>query len=99
MHGLTVAAEEARERGMTVSLILCFLRHLSEQQALETLEAAEPHRDELPGVGLDSTEIGNVRNPDPLRRVGATPSRSASLFGDCPADSQQRWPSSEPGRR
>ncbi len=67
MRGLTIAAEEARERAMTVSLILCFLRHLSEKEAFETLELAEPYRDELLAVGLDSTELGNP--PRKFRRV------------------------------
>ena len=69
MHGLTVAAEEARGRGMTVSLILCLLRHLSEREAFETLEAAERYRGEVLGVGLDSTEIGNP--PEKFRNVFA----------------------------
>ena len=41
------------------SLILCFLRHLSEESALETLEQARPHLDKLSAVGLDSGELGN----------------------------------------
>ena len=69
MRGLTVAAEEARGWGMTVSLILCFLRHLSEKEAFETLEHAERYRDELLGVGLDSTEVGNP--PEKFRNVFA----------------------------
>ena len=77
MRGLTLAAEEARGRGMTVSLILCFLRHLSEQQAFETLEAAEPHRDALLGIGLDSTEIGNP--PEKFRNVFAA-ARDMGLY-------------------
>ena len=67
MRGLTVAAEEARGWGMTVSLILCFLRHLSEREAFETLEEADRYRDELLGVGLDSTEVGNP--PEKFRNV------------------------------
>ena len=39
-------------------LILCFLRHLSEEAALETLEEALPFKDLIEGVGLDSSEIG-----------------------------------------
>ncbi|MDH3194453.1 MAG: adenosine deaminase, partial [Acidimicrobiia bacterium] len=40
-------------------LIMCFLRHLPESSALETLEAALPHRSRLLGVGLDSSELGH----------------------------------------
>jgi adenosine deaminase len=44
--------------GITSGLILCFLRHLSEEAAMETLEAAAPWV-ELMGVGLDSSEVGH----------------------------------------
>ncbi|MBT8248168.1 MAG: adenosine deaminase, partial [Acidimicrobiia bacterium] len=44
---------------ITSSLILCFLRHLSSEEAVETLEAARPYLDHLVGVGLDSSEVGN----------------------------------------
>lgn len=39
-------------------LIMCFLRHLPQQSALQTLDAALPHRAKLLGVGLDSSERG-----------------------------------------
>src|SRR5512142_2289674 len=46
LDGLSRACEAARERlGMDAELILCFLRHLSEEDALATLEEALPHRD------------------------------------------------------
>jgi adenosine deaminase len=45
--------------GMTSRLILCFLRHLDEQDAAATLEAALPFRDWITGVGLDSSELGH----------------------------------------
>jgi adenosine deaminase len=58
--GLRDAMEDARSRlGITSDLILCFLRHLPEKDALATLEAALPFRDQLVGVGLDSGEKGN----------------------------------------
>lgn len=44
---------------VSTGLILCFLRHLSEEEAIATLEEALPHRDRLLGVGLDSSEVGN----------------------------------------
>jgi adenosine deaminase len=58
--GLRDAAHDAHKRyGITSSLILCFLRHLSEEDALQTLEMALPFRAEFVGVGLDSGERGN----------------------------------------
>src|SRR5690242_4207729 len=58
--GLRDAMHDAHIRyGITSSLILCFLRHLSEEDALQTLEMALPFRSELEGVGLDSGERGN----------------------------------------
>lgn len=45
--------------GIKGSLILCFLRHLSEESAIATLETAKPHLDKIIGVGLDSGEMGN----------------------------------------
>ncbi|MBT8166155.1 MAG: adenosine deaminase [Acidimicrobiia bacterium] len=60
MDGFARAQREAEERlGITSSLILCFLRHLSSEEAVETLEAARPYLDHLVGVGLDSSEVGN----------------------------------------
>jgi adenosine deaminase len=68
--GIRRALEEGRQRhGMSSGLILCFLRHLSEESALATLEEALPFRDELIGVGLDSGERGNP--PSKFARVFA----------------------------
>jgi adenosine deaminase len=52
-------AEGERTLGITHRLILCFLRHLSEEDAMRTLEQALPHAAALAGVGLDSAEAGN----------------------------------------
>ena len=41
------------------ALILCFLRHLPEEDALRTLDLAEPHLDQILAVGLDSSEVGH----------------------------------------
>src|SRR3989440_1206919 len=58
--GITSALVDGeRELGVTSRLILCFLRHLSAEAAMETLEAALPHRDAIIAVGLDSSENGN----------------------------------------
>ena len=48
-----------RQLGVTSRLILCFLRHLSAEAAMETLETALPHRDAIIAVGLDSSEKNN----------------------------------------
>lgn len=69
MDGLSRAAREARERGVSVSLILCFLRHLTEREAFRMLEDAMPYRAEFIGVGLDSTELGHP--PSKFERVFA----------------------------
>ena len=70
IRGLDRAARRAEaELGLSVRLILCFLRHLSEEDALATLEAALPHRDKFIGVGLDSSEMGHP--PEKFERVFA----------------------------
>jgi adenosine deaminase len=48
-----------RQLGISSHLILCFLRHLSAEEAMETLRQALPYRDWIVGVGLDSTEVGH----------------------------------------
>ena len=70
ISGLNRACVAAQaEFGITASLILCFLRHLSEQEAFECLEQALPYRDQLVGVGLASSELGNP--PEKFARVFA----------------------------
>lgn len=60
IEGLTAACNKAQdELNISSSLILCFLRHLSGEAALQTLRAALPYRDHFIGVGLDSSEVGN----------------------------------------
>jgi len=55
--GLTGAMTWARpDFGVSSHLIMCFLRHLPPQDALETLKQAEPYRNDIAGVGLDSSE-------------------------------------------
>lgn len=48
-----------RECGISFGIIMCFLRHLDEASALDTLQAAMPFLDKIIGVGLDSSEMGN----------------------------------------
>ncbi len=70
IRGLTRASDTAqRELGVSSQLILCFLRHLSEEAAFETLEQALPYRDLFTGVGLDSSERGHP--PEKFERVFA----------------------------
>jgi len=48
-----------RALGITSRIILCFLRHLSAEDAMRTLDQALPYRDRIVGVGLDSAEKGH----------------------------------------
>lgn len=48
-------------------LIMCVLRHLSEEDALALLEVATPYLDHIDGVGLDSSELGHP--PSKFKRV------------------------------
>jgi adenine deaminase len=60
LDGLCRARSEAeRELGITSCLILCFLRHLSADEAMRTLEEALPYKDVIAAVGLDSSELGH----------------------------------------
>ena len=60
VDGLSRACADAqRDLGIRASLIMCFLRHLSEADAFATLEQAKPHLEKIIGVGLDSGELGN----------------------------------------
>jgi len=67
LHRACVQAQA--ELGLSASLILCFLRHLDEADALATLHAALPWRDQFIGVGLDSSERGHP--PEKFARVFA----------------------------
>lgn len=58
--GILRALDDAeRQWGLTSRLILCFLRHLSEEAAFDTLEQARPWLGRITGVGLDSSEQGH----------------------------------------
>tara|TARA_R110001592_G_scaffold363396_2_gene687713 strand:- start:136908 stop:137939 length:1032 start_codon:yes stop_codon:yes gene_type:complete len=52
-------ADGKAQYGISYKLIMCFLRHLSEDEAFATLEHAKAHLDLIDGVGLDSSEIGH----------------------------------------
>jgi adenine deaminase len=74
INGLHRACVDAKaQHGIDAALILCFLRHLSEQEAFETLEQALPYRDKFIGIGLDSGELGNP------------PEKFAKVFAHCKA--------------
>ncbi|MFC9440568.1 adenosine deaminase [Nocardia sp. NPDC057030] len=60
IDGLWAALRDSEQRyGITTKLIMCFLRDLSVESALETLAAAEPYLDRIVAVGLDSAEVGH----------------------------------------
>ncbi|MDP6433424.1 MAG: adenosine deaminase, partial [Candidatus Scalindua sp.] len=60
VSGICRALEDGeKEFGITYCLIMCFLRHLSEAEAIETLELAKPYLDKIDGVGLDSSELNH----------------------------------------
>jgi len=58
--GIKEALADAKAQyGITSCIIMCFLRHLSQEEAFETLEYALEYKDDIIGVGLDSSELGN----------------------------------------
>jgi len=60
ISGITRALNEGKsEYGISSHLIMCFLRHLSEEEASAALELALPYKDKIIGVGLDSSELGH----------------------------------------
>jgi len=68
IDGITRAlADGEREHGITSRVILCFLRDLSAESAMATLDDAAPHREKITAVGLDSAEVGNP--PSKFRAV------------------------------
>ena len=70
--GITAALDEARrELRMSSRLIMCFLRHLSAEHAMNTLEQALPFADQIAAVGLDSSECGHP------------PSKFSGVFDEC----------------
>lgn len=70
VQGLHRACQDAQQQlGVSAVLILCFLRHLSEESALATLDAALPFKHQFIGVGLDSSEVGHP--PEKFARVFA----------------------------
>lgn len=59
-NGIKSALDDGKKNlGISSEIILCFLRHLSEEAAFETLKQAEPFKEHIIGVGLDSSEVGH----------------------------------------
>lgn len=72
LNGICQALSDAyKQFGMTSRVIMCFLRHLSEDDGFATLDQAMPYLERIHGVGLDSGEKGNP------------PSKFARLFARC----------------
>ncbi len=66
--GIFQALDDASYQfGISSNLIMCFLRHLSEEAAFETLHEAAKHQDKIVAVGLDSSERGHP--PEKFARV------------------------------
>ena len=72
MIGFAKAQKKAAdELGISSHLIMCFLRHLSEESGFETLEESKSYLHMIKAVGLDSSEKGNP------------PEKFESLFKQC----------------
>ena len=70
INGLQRACDDAQQQlGISSRLIMCFLRHLSEEAAFETLGQALAYKDQIIAVGLDSSEVGHP--PSKFERVFA----------------------------
>ena len=60
LNGIYKAMKDGEKKfGISFKIIMCFLRHLDENSAMQTLESALNHKDKIIGVGLDSGELGN----------------------------------------
>ena len=58
VNGIVRALEDGKNQfGISSHLIMCFLRHLDEKSAMETLDLALDHKDKFIAVGLDSSEM------------------------------------------
>ena len=70
LNGIHSALQQGEKQfGISFGIIMCFLRHLDEDDAFKILEMALPHKDRIIGVGLDSSETGNP--PSKFERVFA----------------------------
>ena len=63
INGIFKALKKAeRDFGLSFKIIMCFLRHLNEEEGFKVLDKAIQHKDKIFGVGLDSSELGNPPN-------------------------------------
>ena len=63
INGIYKALQKAqKEFGLSFKIIMCFLRHLNEEEGFKVLDQAFTHKDKIYGVGLDSSETGNPPN-------------------------------------
>jgi len=63
INGIYKALQKAqKEFGLSFKIIMCFLRHLDEEEGFKVLDQAFAHKDKIYGVGLDSSETGNPPN-------------------------------------
>jgi len=70
INGITSALDDGvKNLDISSEVIMCFLRHLSEESALQTLDEAHAHKDKIIGIGLDSSEIGHP--PSKFKRAFA----------------------------
>ncbi len=70
LNGIHSALERGKkEYDISFAIIMCFLRHLDEDDAFKTLETSLAHKDKIIGVGLDSSEMGHP--PAKFERVFA----------------------------
>ncbi|CAK2003223.1 adenosine deaminase [Vibrio crassostreae] len=68
INGIYRALEQGqKELGITSQIIACFLRHLSEERAIQTFADVLKHQDKIVGVGLDSSELGHP--PEKFKHV------------------------------
>lgn len=78
-NGFKRACQDAQTQfGISSHLIMCFLRHLSEDAAFETLAQAEPFKADIIAVGLDSSELGHP--PEKFQRVFAKAAEQGYLL-------------------
>lgn len=71
LNGIEHALKQGEAQlGISYRLIMCFLRHLGEDDAIATLAEAIPHIGRIHGVGLDSSEVGHP--PSKFARVFAS---------------------------
>ncbi|WP_423907772.1 adenosine deaminase [Candidatus Spongiihabitans sp.] len=70
VNGISRALQAAeRDYGISSRVIMCFLRHLDQADAFNTLDLARPYREKIIGVGLDSSERDNP--PEKFEQVFA----------------------------